>query len=162
MSLSDRKIKKYNIYMPQLMNLIFSLNPEEHRFLLKNIEKLLLDEKRISPRKACNIPVSYIYNNRTYNSSIVNISRYGCFIQTEKPLLVGEKILLDIQWDGADNPIIFSVVESLLDQRGQFKRRSKFPLDRNRRGARVKSGRVQGRGHSFGFLIKLSLPWEQG
>ena len=105
MSLSDRKIKKYNVYMPQLMNLIFSLNPEEHRFLLKNIEKLLLDEKRTSPRKACNIPIKYIYNNRTYHSSIANISRYGCFIQTGKPLLVGEKILLDIQWDGADNPI---------------------------------------------------------
>ena len=87
------------------MNLILSLNPEEHRFLLKNIEKLLLDEKRTSPRKACSIPVKYIYNNRTYNSSIGNISRYGCFIQTEKPLMVGEKILLDIQWDGAENPI---------------------------------------------------------
>jgi Tfp pilus assembly protein PilZ len=105
MNLSDRKIKKYNIYMPQLMNLILSLNPEEHRFLLKNIEKLILDEKRTSPRKACSIPVKYIYNNRTYNSSIVNISRYGCFIETQKPLLVGKKILMDIQWDDDDNPI---------------------------------------------------------
>jgi len=32
--------------MPQLMNLIMSLNPEEHRFLLKNIEKLILDKKK--------------------------------------------------------------------------------------------------------------------
>ena len=93
--------------MPQLMNPILSLNPEEHRFLIKNIEKLLLDEKRTSPRKACSIPVKYIYNNRTYNSSIVNISRYGCFIKTQNPLLVGEKILMDIQWDGDDTPIRF-------------------------------------------------------
>jgi len=105
MSLSDRKIKKYNIYMPRLMNLILSLNPEEHRFLLKNIEKLILDEKRTSPRKACSIPVKFIYKNRTHNSSIVNISRYGCFIEAQKPLLVGEKILMDIQWDGDDTPI---------------------------------------------------------
>ena len=105
MSLSDRKIKDYNIYMPQLMNLIFSLNPEEHRFLLKNIEKLILDEKRTSPRKPCNIPVTYTYNSRIYNSSIVNLSRFGCFITTQNPLLVGEKITLDIQWDGDDNPI---------------------------------------------------------
>ena len=91
--------------MPQLMNLILSLNPEEHRFLLKNIEKLIPNEKRTSPRKDCRIPVKYLYNNCVYNDFIVNISRYGCFIHTQKPLLVGEKILLDIQYDGADNPI---------------------------------------------------------
>lgn len=91
--------------MPQLMNLIFSLNPEEHRFLLKNIEKLILDEKRISPRKACRIPVKFQYKKSSYENFIVNISRYGCFIKTQEPLLVGEEILMDIQWDGPDNPI---------------------------------------------------------
>lgn len=105
MSFSERKIKKYNVYMPQLMNLILSLNPEEHRFLLKNVEKLILDEKRTSPRKACSIPVEYTCNKRTYNSAIVNISRYGCFIKTQDPLLVGEKIRMDIRYDGNENPI---------------------------------------------------------
>ena len=107
MSLSKSKIEKYNIYVTQLFNLILTLNPEEQRHLLKNIEKLLLDEKRRSARKICRIPVTYFYNKETYNDFIINISRDGCFIETQKPHIVGKKILLDIQLDGNDKPVRF-------------------------------------------------------
>jgi len=91
--------------MTKLFNLILTLNPEEQRFLLKNVEKLILKEKRASARKVCRISVRYFYNERIYNNFIINISRDGCFIETQKPLLVGEKILMDIQMDG-DEEII--------------------------------------------------------
>ena len=107
MSLSISKIEKYNIYVTQLFNLILTLNPEEQRYLLKNIEKLLLDEKRRSARKICKIPVTYFYNKQTYNDFIINISRNGCFIETQKPHLVGKNILLDIQLDRDDKPVRF-------------------------------------------------------
>jgi len=94
--------------MTQLFNLILTLNPEEQRFLLKNVEKLILDEKRKSARKICRIPVRYIYNERIYNDFIVNISRTGCFLETQKPLLVGKKILMDIQLDGDDKSVRFN------------------------------------------------------
>jgi len=97
--------QKYNIYMTKLFNLILTLNPEEQRFLLKNVEKLILKEKRASARKICRMPVRYFYNEQIYNNFIINISRDGCFIETQKPLLVGEKILMDIQMDG-DEEII--------------------------------------------------------
>jgi hypothetical protein len=100
MSLSEIKFQKYNIYMKKLFNLILSLNAEEQRFLLKKIEKLNLKEKRASARKVCRIPVRYFYNERIFNNFIVNISRGGCFIETQKPLSVGEKCLMDIQLDG--------------------------------------------------------------
>jgi len=100
MSLSGIKFRKYNVYITKLFNLILTLNSEEQRFLLKKIEKLILKEKRISARKACRIPVRYYYNKRIFNNFIVNISRDGCFIESPKPLSVGEKFLMDIQLDG--------------------------------------------------------------
>ncbi len=102
MSLSEIKFQKHNIYETKLFNLILTLNPEQQRFLLKNVEKFILKEKRTSARKVCRIPVRYFSNERIYNNFIVNISRDGCFIEAQKPLLVGEKILMDIQLDGDD------------------------------------------------------------
>ena len=91
--------------MTKLFNLILTLNPEEQRFLLKNVEKLILQEKRASARKVCRIPVRYFYYERVFNNFILNISRNGCFIETQKPLSVREKILMDIQLDGDDQSI---------------------------------------------------------
>jgi len=100
MNFSEIKFQKYNIYITKLFNLILTLNSEEQRFLLKKIEKLILKEKRVSARKACRIPVRYIYNERIFNSFIVNIGLNGCYIEAQKPLSVGEKFLMDIQLNG--------------------------------------------------------------
>ena len=86
--------------MTKLFDLVLNLSAEEQRFLLKKIEKLNLKEKRANPRKVCRIPVRYFYNERIFNNFIVNISRGGCFIETQKPLSVGEKFLMDIQLNG--------------------------------------------------------------
>ena len=88
-----------------LFNLIVTLNPEEHRFLLKNVKKLLLKEKRASARKICRIPVRYLSYDRVFNNFILNISRTGCFIETQRPLSGGEKILMDIHLVGDDESI---------------------------------------------------------
>ena len=108
MGSSAIKSKNYNTYKKKLFNLILTLNPEQQRFLLKNVEKFILKEKRTSGRKACRIPVRYFYKERIYSiysSFIVNISRDGCFIEAQKRLLVGEKILIDIQLDGDDKSL---------------------------------------------------------
>ena len=105
MSLSEVKLQKYNIYTAKLINLILTLNQEEQRFLLKNVERIIFTEKRTSARKACRIPVRYFNNECVYNNFIINISREGCFIEAQKPLLIGEKILMDIQLDGDNKSI---------------------------------------------------------
>jgi Tfp pilus assembly protein PilZ len=105
MGISGIKFKKYNIYMTKLFNLILTLNSEEQRFMLKNIERLILREKRSSARKVCRLPVKYFYYGRIFNNFIVNISRNGCFIEAQKQFSVGEKILMEIQL-GGDNELI--------------------------------------------------------
>ena len=91
--------------MTKLFNLILTLNSEEQRFMLKNIERLILREKRSSARKICRISVRYFYCGRIFNSFIVNISRNGCFIEAQKQFSVGEKILMEIQLGGDDESI---------------------------------------------------------
>jgi Tfp pilus assembly protein PilZ len=100
MSLPEIKLQKYNIHMTKLINLVLNLSSEEQRFLLKKIDKLNLKEKRAYPRKVCRIPVRYYYNEGLFNNFIVNISLGGCFIETQKPFSVGEKLMIDIQVDG--------------------------------------------------------------
>jgi len=105
MSSSAIQFQTDNIYKTKLFDLISTLNPEQHRFLLKKVERIILKEKRSSTRKVCRIPVRYKYNEHIYNSFVINISREGCFIETPQPLQIGEKILLEIQMDGEDQPI---------------------------------------------------------
>jgi len=102
MSSSEIKLQKPDTNATKLFDLISTLNPEQQRYLLKNVEKFILEEKRTSARKICRIPVRYISNKKIFNSLIVNLSREGCFIETQNPLLPGEKILLDIQSDDDD------------------------------------------------------------
>ena len=105
MGLSENKIKKYNVFMARLMSRILTLNPEEQRFLLKNIEKFSFNEKRTTARKVCRIPVRYYHNDHIYRDFIINIGLAGCFIETKKPLMIGEIILMDIKLENYEKSI---------------------------------------------------------
>ncbi len=101
----EHKFQEYSSDTAELFNLILALNSEQKRFLLKRVEELILKEKRTSARKECRIPVNYIYNECIYSSFIINISRDGCFIETQNPLSVREKIMLHILLDGDDQTL---------------------------------------------------------
>jgi hypothetical protein len=118
MSLSETKAQKYNTYVVKLFKLILALNLEEQRFLLKNIEKFLYEEKRTTARKDCQIPVNCFYNERFYDHFITNISRDGCFIETQTPLSVGEPILMDILLDGDGQSIRVKGEVANINRRG--------------------------------------------
>jgi Tfp pilus assembly protein PilZ len=100
MSSSENKFQRYNTLTARLINLILTLNPEQQRYLVKNVENYILKEKRTSARKFCRIPVKYSNNGSIYSNYIINISRNGCFIEAQNPLLAGEKILMNIQLEG--------------------------------------------------------------
>ena len=102
---SEHNFQEYCSDTTELFNLILTLNPEQKRFLLKRVEELILKEKRASVRKECRIPVNYIYNECIYSSFIINISRDGCFIETQNPLSVRENIMLHILLDGDDQTL---------------------------------------------------------
>jgi Tfp pilus assembly protein PilZ len=97
MNLPELKFQKYNIFMTKLFNLIIGLNEEQQRYLLKKADDLIFREKRSYSRKSCRIPVAYANSRRTYRGFIIDISRNGCFIETQKPFYIGEQVTVAIK-----------------------------------------------------------------
>ena len=98
------KLEKYNITIKKLFGAILKLSQEQQTQLLIYVEELLDENKRISVRKACNIPISYATQNRIYSDNIADISRSGLFIETNRPFNIGEEIILSFNMHGYDRP----------------------------------------------------------
>jgi Tfp pilus assembly protein PilZ len=103
-STKDQKIKQYNVRISELIKLILSLNEEHQEALLKKGKELLSKEKR-APRKSCKIPVKYKTFDRVYSDQIKNISQSGVFIETRRPIFVGEEILMDFKIEGVNKTL---------------------------------------------------------
>ena len=105
MKVSESDVKKYNVVIPKLFQLVLNLPEEKQTVLLKYAEDLLTVEKRAYIRKSCSIPVSFATYDRVYADTIKNISQRGVFIETQHPLFVGEEIILTFSITGFDKPL---------------------------------------------------------
>ena len=105
-SKKDKNIKQYNVTISELIKLILDLNEEHQEALLRKGRELLSKEKR-APRKSCRIPVRYKTFDRVYSDQIMNISQSGVFIETRKPLFVGEEIIMDFKIEGVRRALKF-------------------------------------------------------
>ena len=103
-STKDQKIGQYNVTISELIKLILNLNEEHQEALLKKGQELLSKEKR-APIKSCKIPVKYQTFDRVYSDRIMNISQSGVFIETRRPIFVGEEILMDFQIEGVSKAL---------------------------------------------------------
>ena len=104
MRIFNHKSKKYNITLKKLFDAIIQLNQEQQTQVMIYVEELLAENKRMSARKACNIPINYATQDRIYSDSITDISKSGLFIETRRPLEVGEEIILSFNMHGYDRP----------------------------------------------------------
>jgi len=105
MNVSEGDLKKYNVVIPKLFQLVLNLPEEKQAVLLKYAEDLLTVERRAYIRKSCSIPVSYATYDRYYTDTIKNISQKGVFIESRRPLFVGEEIAMSFSIEGFDKPI---------------------------------------------------------
>jgi len=103
-STKDEKIRQYNVTIAELIKLILSLSEEHQKALLKKGRELLSKEKR-APRKSCKIPVKYATFDRVYSDRIMNISQSGVFIETRRPIFVGEEILMEFKLEGVNKTL---------------------------------------------------------
>ena len=99
----NKDFEKYNVTISRLFELILKLNEAHQEALLKKGQALLSKEKR-APRKTCRIPVRYSTFDRMYSDPIKNISQSGVFIETQRPLFVGEEILIELKIQGLNEP----------------------------------------------------------
>ena len=102
--MKSQKIRQYNVTLSELIKLILSLNEEHQKALLKKGRELLSKEKR-APRKSCKIPVKYSTFDRVYSDRIMNISQSGVFIETQRPIFVGEEILMEFKLEGVNKAL---------------------------------------------------------
>ena len=100
----NRQIKKYNIVVSKLIEIILKLKQEHRVKLLKYAEELLIEDKRSSVRKACAIPINCASQNQIFSDQIKDISKSGLFIETTKPLFVGERVIMSFNINGYDRP----------------------------------------------------------
>lgn len=105
MKVSEGELKKYNVVIPKLFQLVLNLPEEKQSVLLKYAEDLLTVERRAYIRKSCSIPVSYATYDRYYTDTIKNISQRGVFIESQRPLFVGEEIAMSFSVKGFDKPV---------------------------------------------------------
>ena len=101
MPAKNNDFKKYNITIAKLIELILNLNEAHQEALLKKGQALLSKEKR-APRKSCRIPVRYSTFGRMYSDQIKNISQGGLFIETQRPIFVGEEVLIELKIEGVN------------------------------------------------------------
>lgn len=105
MNIPETALKKYNVVIPKLFQIILNLPEEKQVALLQHAEELLVKERRAFVRKSCSIPVSYATYDRVYSNTIKNISQKGVFIETQRPLFVGEELVLSFSMEGFGKPL---------------------------------------------------------
>jgi Tfp pilus assembly protein PilZ len=105
MKVPETALKKYNVVIPKLFQIILNLPEEKQLALLQHAEELLVKERRAFIRKTCSIPVSYATYDRVYSNIIKNISQKGVFIETQRPLFVGEELILSFSMPGFGKPL---------------------------------------------------------
>ena len=105
MKVSEGELKRYNVIIPKLFQLVLNLPEEKQSVLLKYAEDLLTVERRAYIRKSCSISVSYATYDRYYTDTIKNISQRGAFIESKRPLFVGEEIVMSFSIKGYEKPL---------------------------------------------------------
>jgi hypothetical protein len=88
------KLKKYNIRIAKLLDVILNMSEEQQETILKHAEELVRGDRRISDRKSCDLPVHFATTERTHEGHIKNISRQGVFITSRAPIIIGEAVLM--------------------------------------------------------------------
>lgn len=88
------KLKKYNLKIAKLWDIILSLTEEQQKTLLKQADDLLNSDKRGFVRKSCNLQVDFATSDRTHKGYIKNISCLGVFIEAKAPVIIGDQVLM--------------------------------------------------------------------
>ncbi len=105
MSTQTKTAKKYNVIIAKLFQVVINLGEEQQQALLRFAEELLVNEKRADVRMSCHIPVNYAVYDRVYTDHVKNISPSGLFIQTRRPLLVGDVVTMTFRLEGLKKPL---------------------------------------------------------
>jgi Tfp pilus assembly protein PilZ len=104
-SAQEKTEKKINAIVSELIKIVIELNQDQQKEVLHHAEQLLVKEKRENTRRSCDISVNYAANDRVYANQITNISANGLFIETRRPLIMGDEVILAFKLEGFDKSL---------------------------------------------------------
>ncbi|NNF98872.1 MAG: PilZ domain-containing protein [Desulfobacteraceae bacterium] len=105
MDREEKTIKKYNLTISRLFEIIIQMTGEQQKKLLQTAEEILIQDKRATNRQSCNIPVSFSNDLRSFKDIIGNIGKDGLFIETQNDLSEGECIKMTFSLQGFYKPL---------------------------------------------------------
>jgi Tfp pilus assembly protein PilZ len=88
------KLKKYNIRIAKLLDVILNMSEEQQEAILQYAEELVRGDRRFSDRKSCDLQVDFATTSLTHKGYIKNISTKGVFIKSQAPIIIGETVLM--------------------------------------------------------------------
>ncbi len=88
------KLKKYNIRIAKLLDVILNMSEEQQETILQYAEELVRGDRRFSDRKSCDLQVDFATTSLTHKGYIKNISTKGAFIKSQAPIIIGEAVLM--------------------------------------------------------------------
>ena len=88
------KLKKYNLTIAKLWNIILSMTEGQQEILLRQVDEMLKADKREFVRKSCDLQVDFATSDRTHKGRIKNISQLGVFIEAKAPIIIGEEVVM--------------------------------------------------------------------
>lgn len=97
-------LQQYDMTISKLVQLILNLSYIQRKALLKKGQQLFVRGTR-SFRKSCQIPVKYSTFDRMYSDTIMNLSQGGAFVKTNRPIFIGEDILMHFNIKNLMNPL---------------------------------------------------------
>ena len=105
MSAQEKIEKKTIAIISELFQIVMELNQEQQKEVMNHAEQLLVKEKRENIRRSCDISVNYAANDRVYANQITNISANGLFIETRRPLIMGDEVIMAFKLEGFDKSL---------------------------------------------------------
>jgi hypothetical protein len=94
------KLKKYNLTIARLLEVILSMSEEQQKTMLQQADDLVSGDRRGFLRKSCSLQVDFATTDRTHKGFIKNISRKGVFIEAKAPIMIGEEVLMVFKVNG--------------------------------------------------------------
>ena len=88
------KLKKYNITIARLLEVIMAMSEEQQRTMLRLADDLIKGDRRGFVRKSCHLQVDFATSDRTHRGHIKNVSQHGLFIEAQVPVVIGEEVLM--------------------------------------------------------------------
>jgi hypothetical protein len=87
--------KRYDVSVRKLIDLIFTMTPDERGLLLTEAERIRT--KLRATRRNCTVAIVLYYGDKVYPATITNLSFTGAFVECYIPLRIGDSVSVEFK-----------------------------------------------------------------